>query len=345
MASIELRGDKKIGDFQKPYIVAELNTSHFGDIDIAKKMIDSAKEAGCDCVKFQSWSTDTLYSKSYYIENPIAKRFVSKFSLSEPELVDLSNYCEKVNIDFCSTPYSKKEVDFLVNNGAPYIKVASMDLNNYHYLRYIALTGLPVVLSTGMGSIEEIEKAVGVFESEKNYNLCILHCVSIYPPDLRTIRLKNIIGLRDKFPNYPIGYSDHSQGVEIATAAVALGSCMIEKHFTLDKSRIGMDNQMALEPNEMKCLVENCHNVHASLGSYKRVISSAEYEQRTIMRRSIVTKKNLKAGTKLEYDDLDTKRPGTGLPPDMIDSLVGKTLTKDIDSDMLIREDDLLLEK
>ena len=277
MAFIELRDSTVIGDFQKPYIVAEVNTSHFGDINIAKKMIDEVKKVGCDCIKFQSWSADSLYSKSYYIANPVAKRILEKFAFSRYELKELLDYCEKIDIAFSSTPYSESEVDFLVKeNNVPYIKVASMDLNNYNYLKYIASTGMPIVLSTGMSEINEIKKAVRTIEEEGNQNICILHCVSTYPPDLNTINLKNIIGLRKTFPNYPIGYSDHSEGVEIASASVAFGACMIEKHFTLDKTKIGMDNHMALEPNQMELLVKNCQNVRISLGNSERVVLKSE---------------------------------------------------------------------
>ena len=157
---------------------------------------------------------------------------------------------------------------------------------------------------------------------------------------MEAIHLNNIIGLREAFPNYPIGFSDHSLGIEISSAAIVLGACMIEKHFTLDKTKIGMDNQMAIEPNEMSALVENCNNIKKSLGNKKRVVSKYELDQRKLMRRSIISKKDLKAGTKLTLDDLDTKRPGTGLPPEMIDELVGKVLVNDIDCDMLLNKDD-----
>ena len=342
MAKIKLRNSIFLEDFNKPFIVAEVNTSHFGDIDLAKKMIDEAKNAGCDCVKFQSWSSETLYSKTYYDENPIAKRFVKKFSFSKDDLKDVSNYCEKIGIGFASTPYSRKEVDFLVEEkNVPYIKVASMDLNNYDYLKYIAGTGMPIILSTGMSELDEIRKAVKVIELEKNYNICLLHCVSIYPPETSTISLNNILGLREEFPNYPVGYSDHSVGNEISIASVALGACMIEKHFTLDKTKIGMDNHMATEPDQMKILVKSCNEVQKALGGSKRVVLSAELEQRKTMRRSIIATKNLKVGTKLTYDDLDVKRPGTGFPPDQIDKLLGKTLIREVAKDTLITKQDL----
>jgi len=342
MASITLRDSTIIGDFQKPYIVAEINTSHFGNMNLAKEMIDQAKKMGCDCVKFQSWTTETLYSKNYYDKNPIAKRFVNQFSFSEAQLSEVADYSKNMGITFASTPYSKKEVDFLLDKGnAPFIKVASMDLNNYPFLQYIGKAGAPIVLSTGMGDMDEIHKAVKTIENTYNTNICLLHCISIYPPEPSTIQLKNIIGLREEFPKYPIGFSDHSVGTEMAAAAVALGACLIEKHFTLDKSKIGMDNQMAAEPGEMAQLVQSCRNVQVALGDTKRTVFPAEIEQKKNIRRSIVVSKDLKAGSILTPDDLDAKRPGTGYPPDKINELTGKTLLKDLEKDSLIMKEDI----
>ena len=342
MAAIRLINGKIIGDFKKPYIVAEFNTSHNGNIDTAKEMIIKAKESGCDCVKFQSWTQDSLYSKTYYKDNPIAKRFVTKFSLSEDQLLELSLYCKEQEIDFASTPYSKKEVDFLLEKcDVPYIKVASMDLNNYSFLEYIAKTGSPIVLATGMGSLEEIWEATKVIEEAGNDKICLLHCISIYPPEISTIRLNNIVGLRKCNHEYPVGFSDHSLGIEMASAATALGSAMIEKHFTLDKTRIGMDNQMAIEPDEMKQLVNNCNNIQLALGSNVRIVFEAEREQKQKMRRSIVSTRDLKIGDVLKEEYLDVKRPGIGIPPEKIKDLIGKTVINDIEADTLIFEKDL----
>ena len=342
MKTIRLRDSTVLSDFNRPYIVAEINTSHFGSTEMAKEMIDQAKEAGCDCVKFQSWSVETLYSKTYYNENPIAKRMFKKFAFSEAELAEVAEYSKKCGIAFSSTPYSQAEVDFLLEKcNVPYIKVASMDLNNYLFLDYIARSGAPIVLSTGMGELDEIHRAVKTIEKSGNNNICLLHCVSIYPPETSTIRLRNISGLRKEFPDYPIGFSDHSIGTEMASAAVALGACMIEKHFTLDRTKIGMDNQMATEPKEMALLVRNCHNVQIALGDTRRVVLPAEMEQRNKIRRSIIAVKDLKTGTKLTADDLDVKRPGSGLPPEKINELIGKTLLRDIEEDTLITEADI----
>jgi len=341
MAQIELRDGTILGEFTKPYIVAEVNTSHGGNVDEAKKMIEKVKEIGCSCVKFQSWSTETLYSKTYYDANPIAKRIVDKFAFTEEELKEVAEYCKKCGIAFASTPYSKREVDFLIEEcDAPYIKVASMDCTNYPFLEYIAKTGAPIVLSTGMCDMQEIKKAVSTIEKIGNKKICILHCIANYPAEMSTIRLQNILGLRELFPEYPIGYSDHSLGTEIAAAAVGLGSAMIEKHFTLDNSKIGMDNQMATEPEEMARLVQQCENVQLALGSKERIVLDDELKQRSKMRRSIIVTKDHKAGEELKEENLDSKRPGTGIPPEQMKSLIGKKTVKDIEKDTLILEQD-----
>lgn len=281
MATCNLREGTVLCDFGKPYIVAEVNTSHNGNIETAKEMIKEAKEAGCSCVKFQSWSKESLYSKTYYDENPVAKRIISQFAFSEDQLMEVARYSKDYGISLSSTPYSEKEVDFLLEKCvAPYVKVASMDLVNYPFLDYIAKSGAPIILSTGMGDIDEIRRAVTTIEDAGNYNICLLHCISIYPPKISTIRLNNILGLRQEFPDYPIGFSDHSIGVEMAIAAVSMGAAMIEKHFTLNKQKIGMDNQMATEPEEMAQLVQNCQNVQIALGNTERIVLADELEQR-----------------------------------------------------------------
>lgn len=344
MASLELNDSVVISDYGRPYIVAELNTSHFGNIETARLMIDRVKEAGCDCVKFQSWSSDTLYSRNYYDDNPIAKRFIKKFSFSEDELKEVLEYCRACDIAFASTPYSREEVDFLLDEcKVPFIKVASMDLTNLQYLKYIAESGSPIVLSTGMGDMDEIHDAINVIAKAGNSRLCILHCVSIYPTSIPKIRLNNIVGLRSEFPDYPVGFSDHSLGIEMPIAAAALGACLFEKHFTLDKEKIGMDNQMAIGFEEMTSLVSCVHNVHEALGGSERVVYPEELEQRDKMRRSVVFKRNLDKGSVLTAEDLDVKRPGTGFPPSRISDLIGASLSCDVEANSLVLESDVLI--
>jgi len=337
MRTIQFRNSTVIGDRQAPYFVAEMNTSHFGSLDVAKEMIDKAKSAGCDCVKFQSWSAESINSKNFYESNPISRRFFTKFSFGEKELFEVANYARSIGIAFSSTPYSPREVDFLLEAcDSPYIKIASMELNNHRYLEYIAKTGAPIILSTGMGDMDEIRSAVKVIEGAGNNNLCILHCISIYPQEIHTIHLNNLLGLREEFPQYPIGFSDHSIGIEMAVASIALGACLVEKHFTLDKTKIGMDNQVALEANEMSLLVKSCKNVFTALGNKNRHVMAAEIEQRSKMRRSLIYTRDLKSGELIRECDMDSKRPGTGIPPNNFGIFVGKCLRKDVLADSLL---------
>lgn len=342
MAQMMLRDGNIIGNYRKPYVIAEVNSSHNGDVETAKKMIKAAKDAGCSCVKFQSWSAQTLYSKTYYKANPIAQRIVAKFALSEDELKECAAYCQEVGISFSSTPYSEAEVDALLNMGAPYIKIASMDINNYGYLKYIAETKAPIILSTGMAEMDEVRRAVDIIKTAGNDKLALLHCISIYPAAANTIHLNNIPMLQTEFPDCPVGFSDHTLGTEIACAATAFGAAIIEKHLTLDKTKPGMDNNMAIEPDEMALLVKNCENVFEAMGSKTRIVSDAEYKQRKKMRRSVIVNRNIVVGEILKKEDLGGKRPGNGIPIDKLETLIGKKAVREIEADTLLTQEDII---
>jgi N-acetylneuraminate synthase len=342
MSKILLNTKREIGDYEPPYIVAELNTSHFGDVEKAKEMIRTAKTAGCDCVKFQSWSEESLYSETYYIENPMARRFIRRFSFSTDELLLLSKYCNEIEIDFASTPYSKEEVDFLVENcKVPFLKVASMDIVNFQLLEHISKKNIPVVLSTGMSTLEEVEAAVEIITQNGNSRICILHCVSLYPTQSSEMNLRNIQGLRKKFSTFPIGFSDHSEGSALSIAATTLGAALIEKHFTLDKTKIGMDNQMAMESDQLKHMIDGCKDAYASLGSQERVVSESEKKQRKVMRRSLVSARDLKMGEILKRDDITFKRPGNGFQISDLDAVLGKKMLIDVPKDHVLNVSDL----
>lgn len=342
MSFITLHTGRDIGDYLKPYIVAELNTSHFGDIEIAKKMIEQAKLVGCDCVKFQSWSAESLYCEDYYRVNKIAKRMVTKFSLSNDQLKELSSHAKEVGIDFASTPYSIDEAIFLVKEcGVPFIKIASMELNNIPYLTELSNLGVPLVLSTGMGTMEEIGLAVEAIRLAGNNKLIILHCTSVYPASPNIIRLQNIATLRSKFAEYPIGYSDHSIGIEIPAASVALGACLIEKHFTLDSAKIGMDNQMATEPEEMESMITACHRVYEAMGGSERILSQEEQDQAVKMRRSMVTKVKLFPGDFITESVIEFKRPGNGIPPSSYKQYLNKKVVNEVEVGAMISLGDI----
>lgn len=343
VSDCQFRDGHIVSDDGRPYFVAEVNSSHNGNVEIARKMIDAAAAIGCDCVKFQSWSARSLYSATYYADHPIAKRFVDRFSLSPDVLAEMAEYARAKGLSFSSTPYSEEEVDFLVDTcKVPFLKIASMELNHLDFLSYIGAKKVPLVLSTGMGTMEEIRRAVHTLEAAGAEQMALLHCVSIYPTRVETINLRNIIGLRKEFPAYPIGFSDHTEGDAAAIAAVALGAALIEKHLTLDHTKVGMDNGMATEPEPFAALVEKCRMVQQGMGTEERIVYPEELEQRRKMRRSVVTACDLPAGHVLTRADLCAKRPGTGIPPDRIGALVGRPLRHAVAGDTVLEQGDIL---
>ena len=320
-------------------------------MNLAKKIIDSAVKCGCDAVKFQSWSPKSLISSTGYKQNLVftdskKKHFgsleamVEKYYLRKEQHFELKNYCKIKGVDFCSTPFSKEEVDLLNELEIEFYKVASMDINNYPLLEYIAQFNKPILLSTGMANLGEIEKAVKIIEKEGNSKIIILHCVAIYPPENKDLNLKNITMLKSTF-GYPIGFSDHSVGFAASLASVALGASIIEKHFTINKNLPGWDHEISANPEEMKIIVEGSKTIYESLGNLKRVVSKAEEEKKKTFRRSIVLNKNLKAGDVIKEEDISFKRPGTGFPPDEIKFIIGKKLKRDFEADHLLTKNDI----
>ncbi|MFW9972734.1 MAG: N-acetylneuraminate synthase family protein, partial [Candidatus Odinarchaeota archaeon] len=333
---------------KEPYIIADIGANHNGDIRLAKKMIDTLAKIGCDAAKFQSWTKKSIFTKGFYKEKSqfVDKKFgtleemVEKFSLSKESHFILKEYCDKKSITFCSTPFSNEEVDILEELDVPFFKVASMDLNNLTFLEYIAQKRKPVILSTGMGSLAEIEEALKRLYKAGNKEIILLHCVSIYPPDDAIINLKNILMLKDTF-GLPVGFSDHTIGTAIPLASVALGAKLIEKHFTLDKNLPGWDHAVSAEPREMEFIVKESKRIVLALGNYQRIISEVEFAQRDLFRRSIVARRLLKKGEIINQKSLDFKRPGTGIRPNELKFVLGKKVKKDIDEDELIQWEDL----
>ena len=345
-------GNREVKDFSIPYIIAEIGANHNGDMDLAIKMIDSAKSCGCDAVKFQSWTPDSLVAKKEYDRNQqyndspkkhfgSLKEMVEKYYLRPEQHHELKRYCDKIGIEFCSTPFSEDEADLLEELEVPFYKIASMDINNPRLLKHVAQKGKPIILSTGMSTLAEIENAITTIESEGNHQIILLHCIAIYPPAYKDINLNNIPMLRQTF-GYPVGFSDHSIGVSIPLASVALGSCVIEKHFTLDKDMPGWDHEVSANPEEMKVIVEESRNIANALGTYRRVVNQAEEEKKFKFRRSVVAGKDLKKEHVLTIEDLAFKRPGSGIRPDEANYLIGRRLKQDIVRDELIHWDDLL---
>jgi len=351
---IKLTGNKNISNFCQPYIIAELGSNHNGDMELAKKLIIQAKEAGADCIKFQSWSKGTIFSRKVYNENYFLKddyrqredfsleAIVEEFSISEQELLDMKSFCDQLGIDCISTPFSKGEANFLVNElNAPFIKVASMDLTNYPFLEYLASLGKPMVLSVGMSNMSDIDCAVRTIENCGNRQIVILHCISIYPPKDEEVNLNRIDTLRLAYPEYPIGFSDHTIGTCIPLAAVAKGACIIEKHFTLDKEMFGWDHKVSADFNEMKEIVEASVRINSALGS-SRIVAVENQERKDAFKRSIVLTRDYAAGEVISVDDIDYKRPGTGIAPEYRDFVAGRTVRNDILADFPFSKEDLV---
>ena len=340
-------GERTIENFTTPYIIAELGSNHNGDMELARQLIVSAKKAGADCVKFQSWSKDTIFSKKVYQDNCFLKddysgrkdysleEIVEKFSISEDQLIAMSDFCEEIGIDCTSTPFSKSEVDFLVEKiKPPFIKIASMDLNNYPFLEYIASKGLPMILSVGLSELHEIDRAVRTIENTGNKQLIILHCVSLYPPKDVEVNLNNIKMLRKIYP-YPIGFSDHTLGFSVPLAAVALGASVVEKHFTLNKDAFGWDHKVSADPDELKIICNESQKIHKALGSY-RIFSEENQQRKSAFRRSIIVNRDLKSGEMISKEDIDYKRPGSGIDPGETKYVLGRKLAKEKKRDDLL---------
>ena len=349
---VQLTKTKKVFNFCNPYIIAEIGANHNGDVNLAKKMIDVAVTCGCDAVKFQSWTPDSLIAKEEYDSNQSyddgdggkkhfgsLKEMVTKYYLKPEQHHELNEYCKVKGIDFCSSPFSNAEVDLLMEVDVPFLKIASMDINNYPYLRYLAKTESAIIISSGMANFDEITKAIKLLESEGAKNVILLHCISIYPAAPELINLNHIRFLIESFPNITIGYSDHTLGIEVGVASVAMGACVIEKHFTLDSSVIGMDNQMAMEEKELTQMVTSIKNTFHALGTQEKIVSEEELDQSKKMRRSLVAAKEMKIGDILTEDCLDAKRPGTGIPPNEYRSIIGRKLNCDLEEDVLINKD------
>ena len=306
MKTVKLTTQKDLYNFCEPYIIAEIGSNHNGEMTLAKEMIMAAKECGVDAVKFQSWSPATLIAREEYDRNTkyndspkkhfgSLREMCERYYLRPEQHFELKEFCDKNNIDFSSSPFAEHEVDLLDEIGVPFHKVASMDINNLLLLKHIAKTGKPVLLSTGMSTLEEIATAVKVIENEGNRNIVLLHCIAIYPPKLEDINLNNITMLQQTF-GYPVGFSDHSMGEFIPVASVALGACVIEKHFTTDKDLPGWDHMISADPKEMKEIVEQSKIIAKSLGSYQRVVSAEEEAKKLKFRRSVVAVRPIPKG-------------------------------------------------
>jgi len=336
--------NRTIGEGKPCFIIAEAGVNHNGDIKLAKQLIDVAKKAGADAVKFQTFTAEkvsTRYAeKAEYLKKTTNKEeshyeILRKQELSEKAHVELKKYADSQKIIFLSTPYDKESVELLVRLGIPALKVSSADITNYPLLTHIACQKLPVILSTGMSTLGEIEDAVRVVKNTGNEQLILLHCNFNYPARIEDINLMAMNTLKQAF-GFPVGYSDHTMNFEVSLAAITLGAVVIEKHFTLNRNLPGADHRASLEPCELKDMIARIRNVELALGSPEKRPTGEEIPNRKISRRSIVAAISIPKGIVITDNMIDTKRPGTGISPKYFAGIVGLKTISDIKKDELI---------
>ena len=326
------------------YIIAEAGVNHNGSFDLACKLVDAAKEAGADCVKFQTYKSNNLVShnaqKAEYQKNITGEGtqldMLKKLELSYKDFLALKKYCDNVGICFLSTPFDLESIEFLNSIDMPFWKIPSGEVTNYPYLVALAKTGKSVVMSTGMCSLDEIKDAIDVLKDNGTKDIKLLHCNTEYPTPFEDVNLLAMQRMRDEF-GLEVGYSDHSKGIEVPIAAVALGASIIEKHFTLNHNMKGPDHKASLEPDELTIMVRSIRNIEKSLGSGEKVPSPSELKNKVVARKSIVAKRNIKIGEILTEDNITVKRPGTGINPMRWNEVLGTKAIKDFEEDEMIK--------
>ncbi len=328
----------------KVFIIAEAGVNHNGDLEIAKKLVDAAATAGVDAVKFQTFKTENIvcknaqkaeYQKAATGEEQSQFQMLKKLELTEEMHEKLIAYCKEKGILFLSTPFDLDSIDYLVQMGIEIMKVPSGEITNFPYLRKIAKTGKKVIMSTGMSDIEEVKAAIAVLSEYGSKDISVLHCNTEYPTPFADVNLKAMLTLQKEL-NVEIGYSDHTLGIEIPVAAVAMGASIIEKHFTLDKTMEGPDHKASLEPDELAAMVKAIRNVEAALGTGDKTPSRSEQKNIAIARKSIVAKRNIQKGEILSDENLTAKRPGSGISPMKWNDVVGTKAVRDFAEDELI---------
>ena len=329
-------------------IIAEAGVNHNGSMESAKSLIDVATKADADYVKFQTFKAESVvtqnaekanYQKSLTESNESHYMMLKKLELDRFAHAKLIHYCEQKNIQFLSTAFDHDSIDLLAELNIPLYKIPSGEITNLPYLRHIGGMGKPVIMSTGMATLEEVRTALNILlesGAEKD-QITILHCNTEYPTPIEDVNLKAMHTIRDEL-GVAIGYSDHTQGIEIAVAAVALGATVIEKHFTLDRTLPGPDHRASLEPNELKAMVKSIRNIERAMGNGIKQPSPSEIKNISIVRKSIVAKRIIKKGDLFTNDNLTVKRPGNGLSPMKWDELIETRSKRDFNVDELIKE-------
>jgi len=327
----------------KTFIIAEAGVNHNGSLKLAQRLVDVAVEAGANAVKFQTFKAENVISKfaqmaEYQKKNLGVEKsqleMVKELELSFDDFVELKNYCDKKGIMFLSTPFDIESARFLKDLGLEIFKIPSGEITNYPLLREIGSYGKKIILSTGMADLGEIENALDVLTEfgTKKENITVLHCNTEYPTPFEDVNLKAMLTIKETF-KVNVGYSDHTLGIEVPIAAVALGARVIEKHFTLDKNLPGPDHKASLEPNELKAMVNAIRNIEKALGNGIKKPSKSEIKNIQIARKSIIAKKDIKAGEIFTEENITTKRPGTGITPMRWNEVIGKLARRDFKKD------------
>jgi N,N'-diacetyllegionaminate synthase len=341
METLAEKGEKEMS---KVFIIAEAGVNHNGDINLAKKLIDAAKDAGADAVKFQTFKAENIVSKyaekaQYQKETTDSREsqldMMKSLEISFKDFEILKNYCDKKNILFMSTPFDIESIKFLYKIGLEVFKIPSGEITNLPYLREVGRLKKKVIMSTGMANLGEIEAALEILKENGTNDITVLHCNTQYPTPIEDVNLKAMITIRDAY-KVNIGYSDHTLGIEVPIAAVALGASVIEKHFTLDKNMKGPDHRSSLEIIEFKKMVRWIRNVEKAMGNGIKIPSKSELENINVARKSIVAKRNIRKGEILTHENLTIKRPGNGISPMRWEKVIGKIANKDYEQDELI---------
>ncbi len=333
---------RSIGPASPPYIIAEIGANHNGDLGLCRELIDAAHEAGADAVKLQSWSSSSLVSQAEYRRNtryvagngggPTLREAVERYQLTPDAHVAIVDYCRGRGITCFSSCFSREEVELLMSLDVPAFKIASMDVNHLPLLEVVARTGRPVLLSTGMATLGEVERALSALRVGGAGQVALLHCVSLYPTPPALVNLRQLHTWSTAF-DVPVGFSDHSLGTAIALGAVALGACIIEKHFTLDTKLEGWDHAISADPPQLRALVDGARDLHAALGTTARTVPVEEMEKRTSFRRRMVARRSMRQGERISAGDVDFKRPGTGIQPDELRYVLQRPLVRDVEAE------------
>jgi len=335
---------RQVGPGQPCFIIAEAGVNHDGELETARRLVQVAAEAGADAVKFQTFSADRTVTRhapkaGYQLRSTDPSEsqveMLRRLELSADAHRELTAESRRRGILFLSTPFDEQSADFLEGLGVAAFKIPSGELTNLPFLEHVARKGRPMIISTGMATMEETEAAVRAVTEAGNQGVLLLHCVSAYPADPRDANLRAMRTLERAF-GVGVGYSDHTPGIEVALAAVALGACVIEKHFTLDRGLPGPDHLASIEPAELRSLVRGVRTVEAALGHGRKEPAACEAEIAAVSRKSIVAARDIPAGALITKDLLTMKCPGTGLAPSMLGRVLGRTASRDIPADTLI---------